>query len=869
MQKNGNSYLLNQETDKDTIRLIILGISSLILIGMLIVTILQAAGGNSRDALILTLGMIPVLIAIGFIYFRRIELASALIAGSLSLLITILATIGQGIYDIGTMAFPAILIIASLVLKRNTVIYLTVLIVVCNAWLVFGAYYEVYQPFYPEQSFPRQFVITSLILLVTMIAVYILSNTVRRSLASAKKEVEERQKVEQALREAETMYRALVEQTSVVIYRDMPDENAKNIYISPQIEELTGYAPSEWDRDPFFWQSVVHPDDLTRILNEIKHYIETGEKTVSEYRLKTKDKRWIWVRDEAVVVNDDQGKPKYVHGVFIDITDKKNAELKVKQREAILSAVAKTAQLLLVSTDWRTDINKILRLLGAASGASHVYVFENHSGKDGVLLSSQKYEWAAPGIKSELDNPIYQGTRLIPVPGIEDWHKKLIDGKPFYGSQQQYPRYWEKVHTNTGLKTLLDVPVFVNGEWWGIIGFDDYVNEMPWSQSEIDALVAAAGNLGTAIERQFSDKGLRESEEKFNLAFKHTYVSNAIVRASDHRILEVNDSFCKVTGYSRDDVTGKRAGRDLNIWLYQKDRDFIINSLTNRGFVDEYKGKFRRKNGDIGTGLLYAANVMIADEICQLYSFVDISDIDQLLDELKSKNDELQAFTYTVSHDLKAPLVTISGFMGFLEQDARAGDTDKLDKDILRINEAVSKMQRLLDELLELSRIGRMMNSPDNVPFSDIVREALETVEGRLKTGQVQVEVEEDLPSVYGDKVRLVEVIQNLVDNSSKFMADQPEPRIKIGAIRTDDNAVFYVSDNGSGIAPEHFDRVFGLFNKLDNETEGTGIGLALVKRIVEVHGGRIWVESKGVGEGTTFYFTLAEQPTNEGDDGK
>ena len=338
----------------------------------------------------------------------------------------------------------------------------------------------------------------------------------------------------------------------------------------------------------------------------------------------------------------------------------------------------------------------------------------------------------------------------------------------------------------------------------------------------------------------------------------------AIVRTSDHRILEVNDSFSKVTGYPLDEAIGKRAGRDLDIWLDQKDRNHIIGSLTSQGFVDEYKAKFRRKNGDIGTGLLYAVNVMIAGEACQLYSFVDISDIDQLLDELKAKNDELQAFTYTVSHDLKAPLVTISGFMGYLEQDARSGDIERMNKDILRINESISKMRRLLDELLELSRIGRMANPPEDVSFGEIVQEALRLVEGRLKEKQVQVKVDANLPSVYGDRARLIQVVQNLIDNAAKFFGEQQSPTIRIGCQDDEGKIIFFVSDNGRGIEPEHFERVFGLFNKLEASSEGTGIGLALVKRIIEVHNGKIWVESKGLGEGSTFYFTLADHPHDE-----
>ena len=111
--------------------------------------------------------------------------------------------------------------------------------------------------------------------------------------------------------------------------------------------------------------------------------------------------------------------------------------------------------------------------------------------------------------------------------------------------------------------------------------------------------------------------------------------------------------------------------------------------------------------------------------------------------------------------------------------------------------------------------------------------------------------------TVFGDRVRLLQVVQNLVDNAAKFMGDQPNPYIEIGQRGDEDGKpIFYVKDNGIGIAPEYHERVFGLFNKLDAQTEGTGVGLALVKRIIEIHGGRIWVESE-VGKGSTFFFTL------------
>ena len=225
--------------------------------------------------------------------------------------------------------------------------------------------------------------------------------------------------------------------------------------------------------------------------------------------------------------------------------------------------------------------------------------------------------------------------------------------------------------------------------------------------------------------------------------------------------------------------------------------------------------------------------------------------------ELETKNAELERFTYTVSHDLKSPLITISGFLGLLQADAKSGNTEKFKADLQRINEATEKMQRLLNELLELSRIGRISNPPSNTPFAKIVEDALALTRGRLMAGNIKVAVEKELPTVNGDRPRLVEVLQNLIDNAAKFMGDQPAPQIEIGTRQEGVQQVFFVKDNGIGIHPSYHERIFGLFDKLDPRSEGTGVGLALAKRIVEVHGGRIWVESQGKDKGSMFCFTL------------
>jgi signal transduction histidine kinase len=221
----------------------------------------------------------------------------------------------------------------------------------------------------------------------------------------------------------------------------------------------------------------------------------------------------------------------------------------------------------------------------------------------------------------------------------------------------------------------------------------------------------------------------------------------------------------------------------------------------------------------------------------------------------------LDRFAVRVSHDLKTPLITVAGFLGFLEKDIKDGKHERVERNVAQISDAAKKMGKFVDELLDLSRVGRIVNPPADVPFDAIVQEALKAAEGILQARQVQVKIEAIFPFVHVDRARIVQVMQNLIANGVKFMGDQPKPVIKIGFEEINGEHIFSMSDNGIGIEKENQERIFELFNKLDPNTDGIGIGLGLVKRIVEVHGGRIWVESAGTGQGSTFKFTLRKQP--------
>jgi signal transduction histidine kinase len=231
---------------------------------------------------------------------------------------------------------------------------------------------------------------------------------------------------------------------------------------------------------------------------------------------------------------------------------------------------------------------------------------------------------------------------------------------------------------------------------------------------------------------------------------------------------------------------------------------------------------------------------------------------ESLIRELEAKNAELERFGYTVTHDLKAPLVTIRGFADYVERDVREGRTDRLAADVRRIAEAVGKLQQLLDELFEVSRAGRPVGPPVAAPGEEIVQEALRLLGGDHSAARSRVRISGPLPVLFGDRARLVQVFRNLLDNAVKFAAGAAEPLVTVEARPpVDGKAVLAVRDNGIGIEPRHRDRVFDLFEKLDPRGEGSGIGLAVVRRVVESHGGRVWLESEGRDAGTTACVTL------------
>jgi two-component system, chemotaxis family, sensor kinase Cph1 len=372
---------------------------------------------------------------------------------------------------------------------------------------------------------------------------------------------------------------------------------------------------------------------------------------------------------------------------------------------------------------------------------------------------------------------------------------------------------------------------------------------------------------------QHGSQGLAESEERYRLISQIISDYTFSTRVNPDGSLYhhwVAGAFERITGYAYDEYMA-RGG-----WLaalHPDDREQDARDMealrANQQVVTEVRTFM--KSGEMRWVRVWGHPVWdpVRNQLVGIYGAVqDITERkkveaerEALIRELEAKNAELERFAYTVSHDLKSPLITIRGFLSFVEQDAVAGNLERVRADLGRIRDAVDKMQRLLSELLELSRIGRVVNPPQTPAFAALVQEAVALVAGRLRQRGVAAAVAAGLPTVWGDRARLVEVLQNLVDNAAKFMGEQRQPRVEIGVREQAGEKVFFVRDNGIGIDPRFRDRVFGLFEKLDPDSEGSGVGLALIKRIVDQHHGRVWVESEGKGMGTTVCFTLSDGP--------
>ena len=318
-----------------------------------------------------------------------------------------------------------------------------------------------------------------------------------------------------------------------------------------------------------------------------------------------------------------------------------------------------------------------------------------------------------------------------------------------------------------------------------------------------------------------------------------------------------NRAATKALGYEKEELEGKHVSMFYDMGI-ERAKD-IMELLTEDRELRNYRMKLltreKRKIPVSLSGSLLRDN---RGEVTGTLGFLrDITDLVQAEEEIRKKNKELESFVYTISHDLRAPVISIQGFSSILLSDFQ----DKLDdtgkRYLTRIRANVRQMEILIDDLLELSRIGRIAGAFEDVPSAEIIRDVLDVLGPQLKKRGIKVNVQSGLPVIHCKKTRIYQVFENLIQNSIKYMGDAESPVIEVGCKKTDGFHEFYVKDNGIGIDPQYHQKIFQIFQRLKEvDAKGTGIGLAIVERIAEFHGGSVRVESEK-GKGATFWFTV------------
>lgn len=638
-------------------------------------------------------------------------------------------------------------------------------------------------------------------------------------------DISERKKAEEALRKSERLYRKIAgdlrenEQRLQAIFDYAAigiaevDENDRFVEVNGHICDILGYRREELLQKAV--HEITYPEDIphSRLMNQKLHQ---GEIDLSSYekRYIKKDGSLIWVNITISAIRNLEGRHVRTVRTIEDISARKKAEENLKQSETILKQAGFMANL----GAWVID-----------------YINPEEPQKNPLIWSDQTYRIFGyePGSAEVTNDFFYE--RVVPSdrPLVRETLANALKERKSYTVEHRITR-----------ADGAERKVVEHAE----ITFDSSGNPL--------RIVGAVQDI---TERKLEEEKLRESEEKFRSLFENITEGVALHeivykdgKPVDYRIIDVNPAFQEHTGYDYQSVKGRLASE-------------VYNS-SEPPFLQEYAGvaesgkpyRFNTFYAPIGRHLIISAISPSKGRFATV--FEDITEQKKNELEIKKKNEELTRFIYTVSHDLKSPLVTIKSFTAYLKEDIAAQDKAGQDKDINYIQNAADKMGKLLDELLELSRIGRKEKSKTSATLRTVAQSAIDLVAGRLANNNIKVEFTGPSVMLYGHIERFIQLYQNLLDNAAKFMGDQPRPFVEIGAFidsERNNEIVLFVRDNGSGIDPRYHHKIFGLFEKMDNTTEGTGIGLALIKRIVEVHGGTIWFESEGAGKGTTFYFTL------------
>jgi PAS domain S-box-containing protein len=643
-----------------------------------------------------------------------------------------------------------------------------------------------------------------------------------------------REEAARKLSDAEQRYRALVEQIPAITYvdecRDLDEHQVwPTVYISPQVETILGYSPQEWQTDAWLGTSLIHPDDRERASQADRRHYETGEPLAIEVRMFAKDGSVRWIRDEAIMIRDDAGGPRWSQGLLLDITERKIAEEQLHGAEERYRSLIET----IPAATYIDTVDAISKPVYMSPQVEQIFGYTPQ-------------EWVA-------NSNLWE--RGVDPDDLEEVATKIRrlnqEGVPF---EAEY-----RFHRPDGrLVWVHDQAVVLRDE--------EGVPRM------------CQGVMFDITERREAEEQLREAEERFRAIVEHVPAAIYLdVPDTSMQTMYVSPQMEEITGITAEEWNG-----DPDAWanaLYPDDREDVLGRYLSAVAGDEpWSEEYRMRTRDGRTIWVHDETTLIRDEeghhamlLGVLSNVTERKLAEQALRESEQREreaaerlralDEMKnTFLAAVSHELRSPLTSILGLALTLER----SQMPEADRDDLleRLAANARKLDRLLKDLLDIDRLNRGIVEPQ-YRVTDVGALARRTIESLDALADRSIMVFADPVVLAVDPAKVERIIENLLMNAARHTTSDRTIWLRVGW--EDEGVLIAVEDDGAGVPEKLREAIFEPFRQgptASPHAPGTGIGLSLVERFASLHGGRAWVEDRR-GGGASFRVFLPAGPVH------
>lgn len=685
----------------------------------------------------------------------------------------------------------------------------------------------------------------------------------------------ERKRAEEALRISEEK---LAEATRIAHVGYWERDYASNtIALSSEACRIFGLPPDsrhpgldEWHAR---WLRLIHPDDQPATAQATADALAGGPRYDVEYRVLRPNGEVRHVHSFADVTFDDTGKPLRMFGTMVDITERKQAEQERLAHLKFLEGMDRVNRIIQATNDLDRMLGEVLECALSIFQCDRAYLIfpcDRDTTVWSVVLERTRPEYPgalAAGAVFPLNEATQRNHRLLlESPGPV----QLGAGSPHSVAPELADRF--------SIRSILAMILYPKlGRSWQL-GLQQCTHPRDWSADEVRLFEEIGRRLSDGLTSLISYRELQDSEAQYR-RIVDTATEGIWILGPDATTSFVNQPMAVMLGHQPEDLLG----HPVTDFLFADDVPDHLAKLEKRrlGFSEHYERRFRRNDGAAVWTLASAAPIFDEDGQFKgiLGMFTDITErkrIDQEIrnlnqelerrvaertEQLEAANKELEAFAYSVSHDLRAPLRHIDGFLGLLKKRLDSSLDDESRRYIATVSKAALRMAALIDDLLSFSRMGRVDLAKVPVELNELVHDVIRELEPETLGRAIAWRIAE-LPAVIGDRSMLRIVLVNLISNAVKFTQSRDRAEIEIGTLPAEHEVIVFVRDNGVGFDMQYVHKLFGVFQRLHGVTEfeGTGIGLANVRRIINRHDGRTWAEGQ-VNGGATVYFALPLAP--------